>query len=122
MATPIEQLEAMKSLPENWDGYGAATPIPEAIELAKDFVGLLESLPGSESIPTIFVSPGRDGGVLVEWDDASYEHELEINFDGSIGFLHTEKATQVITSQKFRAGRFAIPTGFFSQVRQFAMS
>ena len=33
MATPVEQLDLMLNLTENWDGYGAAPPVPEVIEL-----------------------------------------------------------------------------------------
>jgi hypothetical protein len=116
MATPIEQLEAMNTLSENWDGYGAATPIPEAIELAKDFVQLLSKLQRRSQSFDIFVSPGRDGGVLVEWSDVESEHELEINADGTLGFLHTDKLTGVMKSEKFSYGRFAIPAGLFSTV------
>lgn len=119
MATPLEQLDAMRNLEENWDGYGAAVPVPEAIELAKEFVGLLASLRGgTDALAGVFVSPGRDGGVLIEWDDASSEHELEINPDGSLGFLHTDKLTQVMKSETFRSGRFAIPRGLLSAVGQ----
>ncbi len=121
MATPIEQLEAMKSLPENWDGYGAAVPIPEAIELAKDFVQLLSKLQSRAFSSDIFVTPGRDGGALVEWSDSESEHELEINADGTLGFLHIDKLTGVMKSEKFSSGRFAIPPGLLSTVGQFAI-
>ena len=43
MATAIEQLEAMRRLGENWDGYGGASPRPEAIVLAQAFVGFIEA-------------------------------------------------------------------------------
>lgn len=36
MATPIEQLQAMRSLEENWNGYGAAAPSATAIDLAQE--------------------------------------------------------------------------------------
>jgi hypothetical protein len=39
---PIEQLEAMRNLVENWDGYGAASPTATAIDLALEFVGQVE--------------------------------------------------------------------------------
>ncbi len=119
MATPLEQLDAMRNLQENWDGYGAAVPVPEAIDLAKEFVTLLASLRlGLEPHKDVFVSPGRDGSVLIEWDDAHTEHELEINPDGSLGFLHTDKLTQEMRSEKFTSGRFAIPSGLLSTVGQ----
>jgi hypothetical protein len=118
MPTLCEQLDAMRNLEENWDGYGAAVLVPEAIDLAKEFVGLLASLRGGRTMEGVSVSPGRDGGVLIEWDDADFEHELEINPDGSLGFLHEAKVTQVTKSETFRSGRFAIPRGLLSAVGQ----
>jgi hypothetical protein len=44
MATPIEQLEAMRRLEENWDGYGAAAPQASVIDLAQEFTGLIEAM------------------------------------------------------------------------------
>jgi hypothetical protein len=38
MSRAIEQLEAMRHLGENWDGYGAARPRAEAIDLAIEFL------------------------------------------------------------------------------------
>lgn len=105
MATPIEQLDAMKGLPENWDGYGAAVPIPEAIELAKDFVGRLMTNEKRSCCRGIFVAPGRDGGVQIEWTDATYDHELEINPDGSVGLLHVDRATGTMDEERFEPTR-----------------
>jgi hypothetical protein len=34
MAALVDQLEAMRGLSENWDGYGAAPPEPPVIDLA----------------------------------------------------------------------------------------
>lgn len=101
MATPIEQLDAMKGLPENWDGYGAAVPIPEAIELAKDFVRRLITNTKRSGSYGVFVAPGRDGGVQIEWTDATYDHELEINPDGSIGMLHVDRTTGAMDEERF---------------------
>ena len=36
MATPIEQLNAMRGLGENWDGYGAAAPQAKVIDLRRN--------------------------------------------------------------------------------------
>jgi len=100
MATLFEQLDSMRQLGENWDGYKAATPLPEAIDLAKEFVDFLTTRHGGEfSELEMFVTPSRDGGVLVEWNDLHNEHELEINPDGSLGFLHTDKVTGQLSVQ-----------------------
>jgi hypothetical protein len=110
MATPFEQLEAMRCLGENWDGDRGAAPRPEVINLAQDFVSLIEAVrrvsgPNGE---TLHVSPTRTGGVLIEWEDRLMEHEIEINPDGSIGFLHLNKTTREIETRKFSSGGSAV--------------
>jgi hypothetical protein len=106
MATPIEQLEAMRKLVENWDGYGAAAPSATAIDLAQEFVGLAEAMlkKSTSNTCTLHVSPTRNGGVLIEWEDRATQHEVEISQDRSIAFLHLDKTTGQIETRKFSAG------------------
>jgi hypothetical protein len=121
MATLNEQLDSMRRLAENWDGYGAASPHANVIDLAQEFVGLLEAvLQKSSSGPTILhVSPTRIGGVLIDWEDNSRQHEIEINPDRSIGFLHVNKATGQIESRKFSpAGSEVVHPGLLQELRQ----
>lgn len=118
MASLTEQLDLMLNLPENWDGYGAATIQSRPVEFAKEFVRLLTALrhpAGSEE--QIFVCPSRDGGVMVEWIDASSEHELEVNPDGSLGFLHQDKVTGVMTTRTFRPESQGVQPGFLTELR-----
>jgi hypothetical protein len=94
MATPIEQLELMENLEENFDGYGGSPPAGPVREMAKEFVKLIVAKrEPTKRYDSVFVTPGRDASVLIEWDDDQYEHELEVNADGSLGFLHTEKVS-----------------------------
>src|SRR5437588_12870474 len=89
MATLIEQLEAMRHLPENWDGYGAAAPQADLIDLAKEFTELIDAMLRKSSEPCVLhVSPTRVGGILIDWEDRAMQHEVELNPDSSIGFLH----------------------------------
>src|SRR5260370_32620624 len=91
-----EQLEAMRRLGENWDGYGAAAPQAKLVDLAHEFTALIEAmLRKSATDPgvVLHVSPTRVGGVLIEWEDLAMQHEVELNPDCSIGFLHLNKAT-----------------------------
>ena len=118
MATLTEQLDAMLALKPNWDGYGADPIVPAAVELAKEFVALIAAVRPGDPFAGMHVTPGRDGGVLVEWDDPGFEHELEINPDGSIGVLHVEKGTGVMTERSFRPGRFAVHPGLIRELRQ----
>ena len=106
MATAREQLEAMRHLTENWDGYQAAAPRGDFIDLAQEFVCFLEApRNGSDSGRTIHVSPTRVGGILLEWEDPLREHEVEFCPDGSISFLHVNKATQEVETRRFSPGK-----------------
>jgi len=81
MFTAIEQLEAMKALAENWDGYGAAAPSATAIELAQELVPLVEAMahPSASHSCALHVAPTRTGGVLIDWEYRAMQHEIEIS-------------------------------------------
>ena len=101
MATALEQLESMKCLQENWDGYDAAVPQPDIVDLAKGIAGLIDatlrkSTTGPQSLQ---VTPTRIGGILIEWEDTAAEHEIDVGPDASLGFLHRDKATGDIVTR-----------------------
>ena len=117
MATPIEQLELMKNLKENFDGYGGFPPSSSVLDLAKEFVRLIDKI--QKRVPRfdgVFVTPGPDGGVLIEWDDDTFEHELEVNFDGSIGLLHEEKSSGVMVNRTFKPSQFSVTPGLLTEL------
>jgi len=117
MATPLEQLELMKQLKDNFDGYGGAPPAAPVLELAKELVGLIEKVRSlSKPFEGMYVTPGRDGSVLIEWDDDEYSHELDVNQDGSIGLLHVEKASGVMTEREFQPSPFSITPGLLTEL------
>ena len=102
MATATEQLDCLKNLPENWDGYGAAVPEPDVVDLAKGIAALIDaalrkSTAGSQ---TLHVTPTRVGGILIDWEDAANEHEIDIGPDASLGFLHRDKTTGETVTQR----------------------
>jgi hypothetical protein len=110
MVPPTVQLQAMRLLKDNWDGYGAAAPQAHVIDVAREFVGLIEAVLTKRTAtpPTLHVSPTRIGGVLVEWEDGLMEHEVEINPDQSFGFLHRNKTTGHIDTRKLSPGPQAV--------------
>jgi hypothetical protein len=116
MATLAEQLDAMRGLAPNWDGYNADAPIPEVIDLARDFVALFEALPGGPAVRDLRAYPTRVGGVQFEWADPLFERELELNPDGSIGVLHVERATGKTWEERFAPGRAAITPGLLPRL------
>jgi hypothetical protein len=68
--------------------------------------------------PGLHVGPTRIGGILIEWEDRSAQHEVELNPDGSIGFLHLNRSTGHIESRKFTASRPAVVhPGFLQELR-----
>lgn len=88
MASATEQLQAMRLMSENWDGYGAAAPEGHVIELAGEFVGLIEALlrKRATGAAIVHVNPTRIGGVLIEWEDAGMQHEVDMSPDRSFSF------------------------------------
>jgi len=118
MATPSEQLQAMRQLGEDWDGYGAAAPQAAAIDLAQEFTALLETMlrksPSQSGV--LHVSPTRVGGILIEWEDGARQHEIDLHPDRSIGFLHLDKTTGQIETRKFSPG--SLQLGLLQELRQ----
>ena len=110
MPVPVDQWESMRRLGENWDGYGAAAPQAGVIDLARELTGLLEAmLAKSSPVPAeLHVGPTRVGGVLIDWEDDRIEHEVELNPDYSISFLHRNKITGDIQTRKLSASAPAV--------------
>ncbi len=105
MAMTNELWATLSQLKENWDGYGAAAPMQSTVELAHEFANLLDAMRRKSAQPCpLQISPTRIGGVLLEWEDCAMEHEVEINPDGSVGFLHSNKSTGQITTRKISPG------------------
>jgi hypothetical protein len=110
MATPDTQLQAMRLLEENGDGYGAVAPQAHVVELAREFVGLIEALLRKRAATPgiLHVSPTRTGGILIEWEDEAMQHEVEIDPDQSFAFLHLNKTTGHIDTHKLSPGLQAV--------------
>ena len=102
MATLTEQLDRMLTLTPNWDGYNADPIQPRLVELARDFVGEFHSQRGRGGDETgMYVVPGRDGGVLVGWEDDTAEYEMDVYADGAYEFLEEDKFTGVMATERF---------------------
>jgi hypothetical protein len=120
MSDVNRQLEAMRGLSENWDGYGASAPRAWVIGVAQEFVHFLQAALGrSANGNELHASPTRLGGVLIEWADSASEHEVDINPDGSISFLHCQKSSGEITSRRFSPGdQSVLDPGLLQELRQ----
>ena len=66
----IEEILSLKSLNNNWDGYGA---IPTEVKCASNAISLASKLPDSivSNISEIFPNP--TGTITIEWENNSHE-------------------------------------------------
>jgi hypothetical protein len=92
-----EQLRAMRSVPANWDGYGADPPSAEVLDFGGKFLDVLlrrtaQANAGRTDFP-LYVAPARDGGLFVQIVLAPIDLEIEIGPELSVGFLRTNTAT-----------------------------
>jgi hypothetical protein len=91
------QLDMLRSLPENWDSYGAATTTESAVRAAQ---GFLSTLVREFSVPRPEVSPTRTGGVILEWASGPFELEVDIDPSGSASFLcESVETEEVVTAE-----------------------
>ncbi len=87
------QLEALRSVIENWDGYGGAAMRPEAIDAAGAFLRSLAQFEvGWKLLPETLAFPTRTGGVLLLWEREPHSLEVEIEVDRPVtgAYLNTE--------------------------------
>ena len=99
MATPNEQIQALRALPENWDGYGAASPRWDILAAVGEF---LQPLRHGSGYTDPDIAPTRIGGVLLSWEHGP--HRLDVEFDSpenaEFAYLNREtdeSATGVLT-------------------------
>ena len=90
MATPYEQLQAMRTLPENWDGYGADSPRGDILSAASEFLRVIQQAPGYTDP---YIVPTRIGGVLLAWEHGP--HQLEVDFESpqKAAFVYLNRET-----------------------------
>ncbi len=90
-ATALRKLDELKSLPEDWDSYGADLISPNAIARAKSIITSV--MIAFDRIIGIVVQltdviPIADGGVQLEWIGPHAELEIEISPNGNISLLY----------------------------------
>lgn len=85
------KLRPLRTLGDDWDGYGAITPAREALARAHEFLVTLESWPRHVPRPDVMAS--TEGGVLVEWDADVVEVIIEFPARGCVNvYLKTPRA------------------------------
>jgi len=70
-----KQFQAIASLPENWDSYGASRPRESILNGAWNLIASISQMPG---VPKPHVNPTRNGGVQFEWEAGERYFEVEV--------------------------------------------
>lgn len=92
----LAQLGEFAGLERGWDSYDAEPISPVALATAR---GLLMLAAGEirrrlEAPARIHVEPLADGGVQLEWFGADAELEIEVQADGTLGYLLAHDADE----------------------------
>lgn len=88
----IEQLQAIASLPDGWDSYGAPSPDIRKVNAAWS---LLVSLSDDPDLPQPYVNPTRSGGVQFEWEVGPRYFELDVVGERAATFLYSDSDERV---------------------------
>ncbi len=84
-------LEALRSLPENWDGYGAPVVDSRVIDAAKRFI---KRLPENLAYRP-HVVPTSTGSLQLEWHEGSKSLELEFESPRTIRYLQWQPDQEI---------------------------
>jgi len=76
------RLDDLRSLPDNWDGYGASTPDAKVIDAVEIFCRR------SISHPNTVINPTCDGGIQLEWQNRGKYLEIEFSPDDEPSFTY----------------------------------
>lgn len=82
----LGDIEALRSLAPNWDGYGAPPIHPKVLDAAKRFIS---NLPENLAYRP-HVVPTSNGSLQLEWHEGSKTLELEFESPRTIRFLQWE--------------------------------
>lgn len=91
----IKNLVEVVSLPDNWDSYGSRPPAQTAVTSA---IQLIMGI-NLDYFLSPRVVPVSGGGVQLEWSFGAREVEIEIDDDGSVEYLKTERGRPIEEGQ-----------------------
>jgi hypothetical protein len=92
LAHVLERISGIADLDEGWDSYGALPPSEVALAKTRWLLNSLQDwLPAGIPDPGPFaMAPLSDGGIQLDWERPGLALELEVNPDGSLGYLLVE--------------------------------
>ncbi len=84
-----QQLQAIASLPDGWDSYGAPSPDTRIVAAAE---GLIECLAQVPNLPQPHVNPTRNCGVQFEWEAGGRYFELEVAAERAAAYYWRDRS------------------------------
>ena len=120
MPTFLERIEQMRSLPANWDGYGADAPDARTLTAAQEF---LSRLIGTVNLEDPQVVPSRTGGVCALWTLNGYEFEMGVERKDEtilVDYLfESNDGTEVVEGKfQFQVNEYLLPRTLHALTRQ----
>ncbi len=103
-----ELMELLAARSENQSDLGVDVLDSHLIELAREFVDLIEAMARQAGTDPdqVLVNPSRGGAIVVEWGDRTYDNNMVMNPDGSISFNQRNRQTGKIESHSFSPDEF----------------
>jgi hypothetical protein len=92
-ALQAQIIDDIATLPENWDGHGAAAISPEASSHARQLLYLLTSL---SFLPPPDITPTPSGTIGFTWESASLEAFIEIGRKRCSGYVRTSTRPPIL--------------------------
>ncbi len=112
-----EKLRELRSLPLNWDSYGASPIADSAVQTSLSVIGHLRRL----NLPEPIVVPVPDGGVQFEWQNERCELEVEVRPDKTVEFLVVDRNGKMLEgriSQPESIGQFSCLARWFAEQKE----
>lgn len=96
----IRSVQTLLNLSPDWDGYGSPPPSKEAADIAFRLVSEVKE----NFRKPAHVCPVGGGGIQLEWHVGEKDLEIEIESDGSVGYL-------AVDGQKMQEGELPLDRG-----------
>ena len=84
----LKTAEEWRTLPDDWDSYGARAVQSKSVDQAREF---LKRLADEPNIPAPFaIVPDRDGQIVVEWDTVTQGLDIICHADGPLAYDYAD--------------------------------
>lgn len=86
----LDELEALRLLPANWDSYGGEPPTAQAIISAENLLHGANMVLGQhvgKRLEPEYIAPRADGGIQIEWGNRPLKVSVQVTSMGGFAFL-----------------------------------